>query len=204
MKKIGEIKGVPVVEGNINEVTKNQIHYKEDSGSIQLSKRGNDNKLNSVTGSVGSSESVKGFQYKSTKRFWKIPYDAFTDNSWEENNHTFRLILNYVPIYSAYNSRWSDAGTENYNMYYAYLSSYAILEYVSSSGNLWHQLYFEEAYVDKEILFEGAASVIPTLENLIKLFKDIGLDLSGFFVEITEEEYLNNSSRAVVGKELVN
>ena len=55
MKKIGEIKGIPVVEGNINEVTKNQIHYKEDSGSIQLSKRGNDNKLNSVTGSGGSS-----------------------------------------------------------------------------------------------------------------------------------------------------
>lgn len=57
MKKIGEIKGVPVVEGNINEVTKNQIHYKEDSGNIQLSKRGNDNKLNSVTGSSGGGSS---------------------------------------------------------------------------------------------------------------------------------------------------
>lgn len=56
MKKIGEIKGVPVVEGNVNEVTRNQIHYKEDSGSIQLSKRGNDNKLNSVTGSSSVNE----------------------------------------------------------------------------------------------------------------------------------------------------
>lgn len=36
MKKIGEIKGVPVVEGNVNEVTKNQIHYKEEEGGIQL------------------------------------------------------------------------------------------------------------------------------------------------------------------------
>lgn len=65
MKKIGEIKGVPVVEGNINEVTKNQIHYKEDSGNIQLSKRGHDNKLNSVTGSSSSGDNgVKEYYYK--------------------------------------------------------------------------------------------------------------------------------------------
>lgn len=51
MRKIGEIKGVPVVEGNVNEVTKNQIHYKEEEGGIQLSKRNNENKLNSITGS---------------------------------------------------------------------------------------------------------------------------------------------------------
>lgn len=61
MKKIGEIKGVPVVEGNINEVTKNQIHYKEDEGSIQLSKRGYNNKLNSITS--GSSESLESYNY---------------------------------------------------------------------------------------------------------------------------------------------
>lgn len=32
MKKIGTLKGIPVVEGNVNEVTKNQIHYKENGG----------------------------------------------------------------------------------------------------------------------------------------------------------------------------
>ena len=32
MKKIGTLKGIPVVEGNENEVTKNQIHYKENGG----------------------------------------------------------------------------------------------------------------------------------------------------------------------------
>ena len=51
MKRIGTIKGVPVVEGNINEVTKNQIHYKENGEGIQLSKRDNENKLNSITSS---------------------------------------------------------------------------------------------------------------------------------------------------------
>lgn len=40
MKKIGTIKGVPVVEGNVNEI-KNQILYKEDGGGVSLSKREN-------------------------------------------------------------------------------------------------------------------------------------------------------------------
>lgn len=77
MKKIGEIKGVPVVEGNINEVTKNQIHYKEDSGSIQLSKRGNDNKLNSITGS-----SSDGSSSKYAPRYFSIDWDKCS-NSWK-------------------------------------------------------------------------------------------------------------------------
>lgn len=67
MKKIGEIKGIPVVEGNENEVTRNQIHYKEEGGGIQLSKRGNDNKLNSVTGSSSSGDGgVKEYYYKTS------------------------------------------------------------------------------------------------------------------------------------------
>lgn len=38
MKKIGEIKGVPVVEGSENEVTKNQIHYKDNGGGFNFLK----------------------------------------------------------------------------------------------------------------------------------------------------------------------
>lgn len=66
MKKIGTLKGIPVVEGNVNEVTKNQIHYKENGGGIQLSKRNNDNKLNSITSgsSNGEGEGVKEYYYK--------------------------------------------------------------------------------------------------------------------------------------------
>ena len=87
MKKIGEIKGVPVVEGNINEVTKNQIHYKEDSGNIQLSKRGNDNKLNSVTGSSSS-----GGDSKHRIEYYKI----------ENINHILMLAeLNVNVVYNA-------------------------------------------------------------------------------------------------------
>ena len=64
MKKIGEIKGVPVVEGNVNEVTKNQIHYKEEEGGIQLSKRNNDNKLNSITSGSSGGGGAKEYYYK--------------------------------------------------------------------------------------------------------------------------------------------
>lgn len=64
MKKIGEIKGVPVVEGNVNEVTKNQIHYKEEEGGIQLSKRDNDNRLNNITSGSSEGEGVKEYYYK--------------------------------------------------------------------------------------------------------------------------------------------
>lgn len=64
MRKIGEIKGVPVVEGNVNKITKNQIHYKEEEGGIQLSKRSNDNKLNSITGGSSEGGGVKEYYYK--------------------------------------------------------------------------------------------------------------------------------------------
>lgn len=30
MKKIGELKGKPIIEGNPNEVTKHEYHYKEE------------------------------------------------------------------------------------------------------------------------------------------------------------------------------
>lgn len=66
MKKIGTLKGIPVVEGNVNEVTKNQIHYKENWYGIQLSKRDNENKLNSITSgsSNGDGGGVKEYYYK--------------------------------------------------------------------------------------------------------------------------------------------
>lgn len=64
MRKIGEIKGVPVVEGNVNKITKNQIHYKEEEGGIQLSKRSNDNKLNSITSGSSEGGGAKEYYYK--------------------------------------------------------------------------------------------------------------------------------------------
>lgn len=54
MRKIGELKGKPIIEGNPNEIKKNQIHYKESDGNITLSERKGDNTLSSVTSGSGS------------------------------------------------------------------------------------------------------------------------------------------------------
>lgn len=64
MRKIGELKGKPIIEGNPNEIKKNQIHYKESDGSITLSERKEDNTLSSVTSGSGSGEGVKEYYYK--------------------------------------------------------------------------------------------------------------------------------------------
>jgi hypothetical protein len=64
MRKIGELKGKPIIEGNPNEVKKNQIHYKESDGNITLSERKGDNTLSSVTSGSGSGDGVKEYYYK--------------------------------------------------------------------------------------------------------------------------------------------
>lgn len=50
MRKIGELKGKPIVEGNPNEVKNNQIHAKTEGGGITLSERKNGN-LETISGS---------------------------------------------------------------------------------------------------------------------------------------------------------
>ena len=64
MRKIGELKGKPIIEGNPNEIKKNQIHYKEFDGNITLSERKEDNTLSSVTSGSGGGEGVKEYYYK--------------------------------------------------------------------------------------------------------------------------------------------
>lgn len=153
---------------------------------------------------VGSSEDAKGFQYKSAKRYWTVPYNVFTEIPWDEGKEIVAIAVAYVPKYSAYDKQWSSSFSENYYKYYGYLSENVLRQYIGFSSNLWHQLYFEEAYVDKEVLIEGVFNAIPTIENIIKLFKEEGMDMSNLFVEITEEEYLSNVCTAEIGKELVN
>ncbi|MBQ5929283.1 MAG: hypothetical protein IIX02_00655 [Clostridia bacterium] len=56
MRKVGELKGKPIVEGNPNEVKNNQIHYKESEGNINLSERKNGS-LEVISGSSGGGSS---------------------------------------------------------------------------------------------------------------------------------------------------
>ncbi len=67
MRKVGELKGKPIIEGNPNEIKNNQIHYKESEGNINLSERKNGN-LETISGSnSGSAESEV--------EYWKFVYD---------------------------------------------------------------------------------------------------------------------------------
>lgn len=61
MRKIGELKGKPIVEGNPNEVKNNQIHYKESEGNINLSERKN-GELKSVAGATDDYLSYRYFK----------------------------------------------------------------------------------------------------------------------------------------------
>lgn len=90
MRKIGELKGKPIIEGNPNEIKKNQIHYKESDGNITLSERKGDNTLSSVTSGSGSGESggVKEYYYRVAN---EIP---------EEYRVIFVSLLNVVLVSS--------------------------------------------------------------------------------------------------------
>lgn len=56
MRKIGELKGKPIIEGNPNEIKNNQIHYKESEGNINLSERKNGS-LETISGSSSGGSS---------------------------------------------------------------------------------------------------------------------------------------------------
>ena len=48
-KRIGELNGKPVVIGNENEVTKNEVHYSIVDGLVVLKVRKDDGKLHAIT-----------------------------------------------------------------------------------------------------------------------------------------------------------
>lgn len=71
MRKIGELKGKPIVEGNPNEVKNNQIHAKTNGESITLSERKNGN-LETISGgsSEGSSSDIEYLQVNNLPIQW--------------------------------------------------------------------------------------------------------------------------------------
>lgn len=164
MKKIGEIKGVPVVEGNVNEVTKNQIHYKEEGGGIQLSKRSNDNKLNSITsGSSGGGSS-------------KVKYY----NCIDENARVIAGELSkggYIVHMNVYSY------DDNNNAVDTYIASYKMLEQQGLKFAVRHI-----AFLPISIVIEGGIRL--TFNSFEELLSMIGSsEYIELFKEITEEEY---------------
>lgn len=85
MKRIGNLKGKPIVEGNPNEIKNNQIHYKEAGGGITLSERKNGN-LENIT-AEGSSDVGGNHYYKFNKE--------------NENEYAF-FLYGYLPLIPAF------------------------------------------------------------------------------------------------------
>lgn len=83
-KRIGTIKGMPVIEGDPNEISKNEMHYAEGGGTITLSKRGINNELKQVT-NTESSGGVKYYYYKyvHSEDAWSI-FTMFCSNFYME------------------------------------------------------------------------------------------------------------------------
>lgn len=74
MRKIGELKGKPIIEGNPNEVKNNQIHAKtEGGGGITLSERKNGN-LETISGGSSSGGGGKVEYYKLNYNSDKIEF----------------------------------------------------------------------------------------------------------------------------------
>lgn len=199
MKKIGEIKGIPVVEGNINEVTKNQIHYKEDSGSIQLSKRGNDNKLNSVTGSSsGGGEGVKEYYYKIKDEFLNNIHNInVTGIPFLDMLHSVIGIDAIICAIYIDDGEWHSIGNSELDGNFVVLNKIKTTSYFKIiDSNIYLGLGYQD---DHTITYDSIISRIGNIENRIikaaHLFGDEEtamrfLEMTNQIIqEITKEEY---------------
>lgn len=150
---------------------------------------------------VGSSESSKGFQWKSAKRFWTIDNEKINESSWDSVRGIIQMIGTYCPIYNSmllYHN-------EPYFKLYGYIAQSNLIEYSANNGYRNRTLYFEEAEINIKIYIMDVGEIIPTMENMLLVFgiskemlEEVGIK------QISEEEYLNLNPSAHVGIELVN
>lgn len=173
MRKIGELKGKPIIEGNPNEIKRNQLHYKESDGNITLSERKEDNTLSSVTSGSGGGEGVKEYYYKVITQDPNIVFFMTqvgviyfivevkgeikeTLSSKQFSNHTYAFKLLDIP--------YSFVGTDEGNI---------VNVYDGFNGDIYDRyLKFGE--------LNGATDI--TREDTI-------VELSQYIQEITKEEY---------------
>lgn len=183
MKKIGEIKGVPVVEGAAN-LVKNQILYKETDKGISLSKRTN-GKLEEVSG--GGSEAGDGNYYYRINKGQTINFAA-----------EFVLMLTSFGCAGGINlgPAYVSAGSEGSPVTWCYVfkitsnnldgvivseNSFTFTLTDVYSGQITHINIPEGDIIDKaKALFQGAQMEVSEAEIE---------ELNNLFVPITKEEY---------------
>ena len=94
MRKIGELKGKPIVEGNPNEIKNNQIHYKEVDSKVTLSERQNTELVN-ITGGSGDTSNQDTSNARIIKEYYYLDYIKIL-SSGDEIVTTIADIINYV------------------------------------------------------------------------------------------------------------
>lgn len=114
MRKIGELKGKPIVEGNPNEVKNNQIHAKTEGENITLSERKNGS-LETISG--GSSNN-SNFEYWYVKY---VPESPMTQGGINTPVYFKRGVARYHYLDSAVGRKkctiWPTLGNKNYGMH---------------------------------------------------------------------------------------
>ena len=97
MRKIGELKGKPIIEGNPNEIKNNQIHAKTEGGGITLSERKNGSLETISGGNSGNASGDSEVQYyKVVKDNTMIEEAGIT--AYEGLKSVFNLIVKIITI----------------------------------------------------------------------------------------------------------
>lgn len=175
MRKIGELKGKPIIEGNPNEIKKNQIHYKESDGGITLSERKEDNILSSVTSGSGSGEGVKEYYYKVLNPIEEVlavfinPSEIIRSIS-QETNERITVVVGTT-----------DTGTFSYYPLYWFLTNNEVIAFKVLDREEYIRVGSEITVLPKGNLYTRLA--------LLGEGEDVGAFLDTIFQEITKEEY---------------
>lgn len=186
MRKIGELKGKPIIEGNPNEIKNNQIHYKESEGNINLSERKNGNLENIVGGSSAGSSS------KYAPRYFSIDFNI-ADEGWK-----YLLSIN-----DAMNPIYQDNIVVNIGATYKVIveennKGISAYPFMTKRSNSVTQFSYIPLYMSDTIAgsigikggfltFEDIITNMPTVLRGV-LEKEITLSMNGI-TEISEEEF---------------
>lgn len=163
MRKIGELKGKPIIEGNPNEIKNNQIHYKESEGNINLSERKNGSlEVISSSSSGGGSSKVK--YYNCTDGNAMAIAGALSAEGYIANTNVYSY-------------------DDNGNAIDTYIAGYKMLEQQGLRFAVRHI-----AFLPISIVIDGGIRL--TFNSFEELLSMIGnSEYIELFKEITEEEF---------------
>ena len=190
MKKIGTLKGIPVVEGDAN-LVKDQILYKETDKGISLSKR-NNGKLEEVSGG-NNNESSKLYYYSLDVSKFKY------DNTYVLTHLNFLNVSNFVLPDSGgkgnclYNMSGSDTSIITWS---SIVETFTLLP--PKDLESFPIVYITLNEVSEiTVMNNDGKNIITAKGNIIEQFNtfdaffgsDLFKELSILFTEITKEEY---------------